>query len=95
VSAVRRAREPGCKFDQIIVFEGPEGNGKSSAIEILAGKETHRLVAASNRSLINHVAVIDFILKLGNPHPSRPCQPAQPPDDSIISPSLLSNMVED
>jgi hypothetical protein len=37
VAAVRRARQPGCKFDQIIVLEGPEGRGKSSAIEILAG----------------------------------------------------------
>jgi predicted P-loop ATPase len=38
-AAVRRARRPGCKFDQIIVFEGLEGGGKSTAIEILAGKE--------------------------------------------------------
>lgn len=39
VAAVRRARQPGYKFDQIIVLEGPEGTGKSTAIEILAGKE--------------------------------------------------------
>jgi predicted P-loop ATPase len=39
VAAVRRARQPGCKFDQIIVLEGSEGTGKSTAIEILAGKE--------------------------------------------------------
>ncbi len=39
IAAVRRAREPGCKFDQIVVLEGPEGKGKSTAIEILAGKE--------------------------------------------------------
>jgi len=39
VAAVRRVRQPGCKFDQIAVFEGPEGKGKSSAIEILAGRE--------------------------------------------------------
>jgi hypothetical protein len=39
VAAVRRARQPGCKFDQITVLEGPEGTGKSTAIEILAGKE--------------------------------------------------------
>jgi hypothetical protein len=39
VAAVRRARQPRCKFDQISVLEGPEGTGKSSAIEILAGKE--------------------------------------------------------
>jgi predicted P-loop ATPase len=39
VAAVRRARQPACKFDQITVLEGPEGTGKSTAIEILAGKE--------------------------------------------------------
>jgi hypothetical protein len=39
MAAVRRVRQPGCKFDQIIVLESPEGRGKSSAIEILAGEE--------------------------------------------------------
>ena len=39
IAAVRRARLPGAKFDQIIVLEGPEGRGKSSAIEILAGAD--------------------------------------------------------
>lgn len=39
VAAVRRARQPGCKFDQIIVLEGVEGTNKSTAIELMAGKE--------------------------------------------------------
>jgi hypothetical protein len=39
IGAVRRARRPGTKFDQIIVLEGPQGQGKSEAIEILAGKD--------------------------------------------------------
>lgn len=39
MAAVRRVRQPGCKFDQIIVLESPEGHGKSTAIEILAGAE--------------------------------------------------------
>ena len=39
VAAVRRARKPGTKFDQIIVLEGPEGTLKSSAIAAMAGKE--------------------------------------------------------
>lgn len=38
IAAVRRARRPGTKFDQIIVLEGVEGKGKSSAIETLAGE---------------------------------------------------------
>ena len=39
VAAVRRVRQPGCKFDTILVFEGPQGSGKSTAIQILAGSE--------------------------------------------------------
>jgi|HubBroStandDraft_4_1064222.scaffolds.fasta_scaffold00027_45 hypothetical protein len=39
VAAVRRARVPGAKFDQITVLEGREGTKKSGAIEILAGSE--------------------------------------------------------
>jgi predicted P-loop ATPase len=37
VAQVRRARDPGCKFDQIIVLEGPEGVMKSTALLTLAG----------------------------------------------------------
>jgi Virulence-associated protein E/Bifunctional DNA primase/polymerase, N-terminal/Primase C terminal 2 (PriCT-2) len=39
IAAVRRARLPGTKFDQIIVLEGLEGRGKSTALEILAGSD--------------------------------------------------------
>ena len=39
VAAVRRAFDPGAKFDQIVVFESDEGKGKSTAIEILAGSD--------------------------------------------------------
>ena len=39
VAAVRRVYEPGTKFDQIIVLEGPEGKNKSTAIRTLAGDE--------------------------------------------------------
>jgi predicted P-loop ATPase len=37
VAQVRRAKEPGCKFDQIIVLEGEEGVEKSTALLTLAG----------------------------------------------------------
>ena len=37
VGAVRRARDPGCKFDTMLILEGAQGVGKSSAWKILAG----------------------------------------------------------
>jgi predicted P-loop ATPase len=39
VAAVRRARHPGTKFDQILVLEGSEGTMKSTALVTLAGVE--------------------------------------------------------
>jgi predicted P-loop ATPase len=39
VALVRRVRQPGCKFDTIPVFEGPEGKGKSSILRALAGSD--------------------------------------------------------
>lgn len=39
VAAVRRIRQPGTKFDAILVLEGRQGSGKSTAINILASEE--------------------------------------------------------
>lgn len=39
VAAARRARDPGCKFDNITVLEGAEGKNKSTTISTLAGDE--------------------------------------------------------
>lgn len=36
VAAVKRIFQPGCKYDQVLVFVGPEGTGKSSIIEALS-----------------------------------------------------------
>lgn len=48
IAAVRRVRAPGTKFDQIIVLEGHQGQGKSEAVEILAGADNF-----SDQSILN------------------------------------------
>jgi predicted P-loop ATPase len=37
MGAVKRALEPGCKFDYCLVLEGPQGKGKSTVFSILGG----------------------------------------------------------
>lgn len=39
IAAVRRVRQPGCKFDNIVVMESEEGWDKSKAWRVLAGDE--------------------------------------------------------
>jgi hypothetical protein len=38
IAAVRRVRNPGCKFDELLVLEGEQGNAKSQMIQVLAVK---------------------------------------------------------
>lgn len=36
IAGVRRVRQPGCKFDNVIVLEGSQGCGKSSFVKLLS-----------------------------------------------------------
>lgn len=38
-AAVRRVRQPGCKFDEVLILEGEQGTEKSSAVAALCPKE--------------------------------------------------------
>lgn len=38
ISAIARALEPGCKVDTCLIFEGKQGVGKSTAVQILGGE---------------------------------------------------------
>ncbi|MGE0373451.1 MAG: VapE domain-containing protein [Gammaproteobacteria bacterium] len=38
IGAVKRVMEPGCKFDSVLVLEGGQGIGKSTALSILGGE---------------------------------------------------------
>ena len=51
IAAVARVRQPGCKFDTILVIEGPEGYNKSTAWRLLAGNENF-----SDEPVIGHAA---------------------------------------
>lgn len=39
IAAVRRVRDPGCKFDEMVVLESEQGTNKSTALNILATRE--------------------------------------------------------
>jgi hypothetical protein len=61
IAAVARARRPGCKFDTILVLEGPEGWNKSSAWAVLAGEgnfSDERIIGRDSREVVEQLAGI-------------------------------------
>lgn len=57
IAAVRRVRQPGCKFDEMLVLEGPQGLGKSKSLGLLAGNTD--LFTASLRLDMDEKTVIE------------------------------------
>jgi energy-coupling factor transporter ATP-binding protein EcfA2 len=67
IAAIRRVRQPGAKFDQVVVLEGPQGTGKSSALVILAGPGNHsdqEIITADTRTQMEMLQGI-WIYELG------------------------------
>jgi hypothetical protein len=59
IAAVRRLRQPGVKFDQMLVLEGSQGAGKSRALRALAGDNwfTDNLeIGADTKRIIENTA---------------------------------------
>jgi predicted P-loop ATPase len=61
IAAVARARNPGCKFDTLVVLESPEGLSKSTALRVLAGDENfsdESIIGKNSREVQEQLAEI-------------------------------------
>lgn len=62
LGAARRALDPGCKFDNMLILEGPQGAGKSTVCKLLAPKP--EWAAAGILDVQHKDAVADLLGKL-------------------------------
>jgi predicted P-loop ATPase len=61
IAGVARVRQPGCKFDNITVLESEEGYNKSSAWQVLAGKENfsdEKIIGKDSREVQEQLAEV-------------------------------------
>lgn len=59
IAAVARARQPGCKFDTMLMLEAEEGYGKSTSFLILAGEDSfsdESIIGKESREVQEHQA---------------------------------------
>jgi predicted P-loop ATPase len=67
IAAVARALKPGCKMDNVIILEGPQGIGKSTALRELAGNDEWFTDSHINMQDKSGVEVLEgaWIIELG------------------------------
>jgi hypothetical protein len=68
VAAVRRARRPGCKFDEMLILEGGQGTGKSTALIAMCPNDnwyTNALPLGSDSKKVIEVTGGKWIVEAG------------------------------
>jgi hypothetical protein len=89
IGAVARVMDPGCRFDTVLVLEGPQGEYKSTVVEILGGdwyldglgsegKMDKEAVIAMAGFWIIELAEIDYHLRQNNASALKAFYPAAP-----------------
>ena len=94
VAAVRRARQPGCRFDQMPVLDGPQGCGKSAALRVLAVEDawfcddlprldgdSRAIIEATAGKWIVEAGEIQHMLQGDNAEEAEDAEAEEPDDD--------------